>query len=625
MFSTLFVSSIAFPQWRSSDIPDSLKRNADAVIRRYATDIKVLRLNRMEITVNKVVTVLNEKGKDFADFSQYYDKNTRIDFVKGTLFNDQGKIVKKSKKSDFSDVSIMPDFTLYADSRMIYTQVYPTSYPFTIEYEYRIVVANTFAFPTWIPQYGYRIAIENATLRVNLVDSSMIRNKCFNISSPLVENNDDFGKVLIWEVNNLKPFEKEPYSPRSSDFLPEVLIAPNQFTYEGTTGSMISWQSYGKWVSELLVGRDDLSPKAKLNIHNLTAGVSDVKEMVRIVYKFLQSHSRYVSIQLGIGGFQPFPASDVEKYGYGDCKALTNYTRSLLSALGIESFYCEIGVGNARISFDDFSTINQTDHVFLCVPIEKDTVWLECTNQNTPFGYVSHVKQNQKALLVNGDSSRLVNLPRALPDVNIQVRTVELKVDSIGNIIGEMLTKDFGAEVENLFPEIWTSKKEQLEIIQRKYRIPGIVFKGFEYSIEEIPAIKATEKIFFTTSKMSSVTGKRIFLPFNPFASIGSVPAKSKKRITGVEVDECFTHYDTLVYSIPKGYDVESMPKSKFIDGMFGSYYFAVTVEGEKVITTRKYQQKRAKYPAKEYNNFIDFLAEISKQDKQSIVLVSKK
>jgi len=618
--SLLFASVAAYSQWKSSDIPDSLKRNADVVIRRYATDVRILSLDKQITTINKVVTVLNEQGKDFAEFREYYDRNSRIESIKVILYNDFGKVVKKYYIYDFSDVSIMPSFTLYDDSRMKYLQIYPLTYPYTVEYESKIVENNILLLPTWYPQLRYRMAVENSSLRVTLSDSNMIRCKSFNISPPIEEKDENYSKV--WEVTNLKAIEKEPYSPNAFDFLPAVFMSPNEFVFEGKLGNMQSWQSYGEWVSRLLIGRQDLSRKAKTDIQNLVKGVTDVKEKVRIVYKYMQSQTRYVGIQLGIGGFQPFPASDVEKNGYGDCKALSNYTSSLLDTIGIKSYYCEIGVGNTRINFKDFPSISQTDHIIVCVPIDKDTIWLECTSQNDPFGYVSHVKQGQKVLLVNGLESRLVNTPGAIADKNVQARTIVFKLDSLGDGSGKMKTSVSGAELENLMPEIWSSKKEQAEIIQRKYRIPGIIFNEYEYHVEDSSDINASETLSFKVKGFASQTGRRLFVPFNPFVQKLSVPSKSKKRLTKVFIDESYTHIDTLKYSLPRGFSIEFLPKTKTISNKFGLYSTSASVDGDKVIVIRKYQQNRGKYDAKEFNNLVDFLFDVSRQDNQSLVLI---
>ena len=80
-----------------------------------------------------------------------------------------------------------------------------------------------------------------------------------------------------------------------------------------------SWQQMGNWYRNLTSGRLDASPDIKQRVAALTASGTLLAKMMAIA-QFVQHDIRYVAIELGIGGFQPHPATDVFSHRYGDCK-----------------------------------------------------------------------------------------------------------------------------------------------------------------------------------------------------------------------------------------------------------------------------------------------------------------
>jgi hypothetical protein len=153
---------------------------------------------------------------------------------------------------------------------------------------------------------------------------------------------------------------------------------------------------------------------------------------VKALYAYLQSTTHYISIQLGIGGWQPLEAADVSRTGFGDCKALSNYMRAMLKVIDIPSYYTVISTKKERF-LSDYPNFTQANHVILMVPLANDTVWLECTSQTLPFGYIHRDIMGHDALAVGENDAFFCTLPRYQPLDNQEINTVDLYVSPDGH------------------------------------------------------------------------------------------------------------------------------------------------------------------------------------------------
>ena len=82
---------------------------------------------------------------------------------------------------------------------------------------------------------------------------------------------------------------------------------------DGNEGDLTSWKNFGNWYLNLSKGSINLTDETKNNLKQMVQGASGDKEKIKIIYKYLQQNFRYVSIQLGIGGYKPFEAAFVDK------------------------------------------------------------------------------------------------------------------------------------------------------------------------------------------------------------------------------------------------------------------------------------------------------------------------
>jgi hypothetical protein len=170
------------------------------------------------------------------------------------------------------------------------------------------------------------------------------------------------------------------------------------------------------------MGRDVLPDDIKKKVHELTDHLTDTRQKVYALYNFLQNNTHYISIQLGIGGWQPFPADYVATKRYGDCKALSNYMVALLKEAGIDGKYVVIYGGRDMPDLvGDFPSL-QGNHMITCVPLGKDSIWLECTSQTESPDFMGSFTGDRNAILIDADGGHIVHTPSYSAADNLQCR-----------------------------------------------------------------------------------------------------------------------------------------------------------------------------------------------------------
>ena len=335
------------------EIPDSLSNKANAIILKDKTDIQIISQEKMIEHYQTQILIKNKQADHLSEVVIFHDPYRNVNQVNLKFYNIFGKVLQKVTKKDFKDYAASGRSTLYSDSRaMVYTYT-PTTYPYIVEIDYTITSENTAFIPSWHPYPGYNISVLDS-------EYNLIYPPNFNLYK--VEKNLEKFKVISYDkvngisyfAENLPAIEHEPLSPGSNAITPWVKLAVDKFQLAGVKGTARSWEDFGHWMTtELLKGRNKLSDESVQKIKNMVAGVNDPVERAKIIYDYVQNKVHYINVAIGIGGWQPMPASEVDKLGYGDCKALTYYTKSLLDVAGVPSIYTVVYAGDAQKSIDE--------------------------------------------------------------------------------------------------------------------------------------------------------------------------------------------------------------------------------------------------------------------------------
>ena len=364
----------------ASQIVDSLTANANAVVRLNQLDITISSQRSMSIYIKRVVTVNNKYGLGAINAISGYDKSSSINTIEAIVYDAFGTEIKKIKRKDFKDQSAVDGVSLFSDDRVVFLDYTPITYPFTIEFTCESVTSNTAAIPKWFPISNYFTSVEKSNLSVYFPVDLGFKKKEFNFLNFHIKKTIDTSSQLSYTVENIVAQKPEDMSPDFVKIYPRVMMGLEVFNLEGVDGTAKNWKEYGQWFSEkILSGTDNLPEETISKIKTLVGTETDPINKAKIIYKYVQNKSRYISVQVGIGGFKPMLANDVDRLSYGDCKALSNYTRALLSAVDVPSYYTELyGDSDITDMESDFSSL-QGNHAILAIPNKNEYVFLECT------------------------------------------------------------------------------------------------------------------------------------------------------------------------------------------------------------------------------------------------------
>ncbi|MEM6841993.1 MAG: DUF3857 domain-containing protein [Bacteroidota bacterium] len=615
-----FSPSYASDDYRVSTIPKELTQDAHAVVRNREETFIIHSVDRATYQINQAVTILNKNGDNQGLLAVFYDPQRKVKNIQCTVYDAAGKEIKKVRNKDINDISAFSSFSIYEDNRVKYFDYNAPEYPYTVAYSYELEYDGLLDYRDWIPVDGFNVSVEKSIFSVTAPTDLSIRYHLQHSPEPKIwsENKQDFYQ---WELENYRAISQEKLRPNLFSIVPQVQLAPVQFSYEGYTGDQSSWQKIGKWINTLNNDRDQLPVTTQQEIKSLIVGISDTTEVIRNLYEYMQGKTRYVSIQLGIGGFQPFPAETVDRLGYGDCKALSNYMKSILAVAGIDSRYTLVNAGSsARRVIADFPSL-QFNHAILGVPLAQDTVWLECTSQTKPTGYLGDFTDDRHVLMVDETGGRLVKTTAYSASDNQQIRNSILSLDESGSGKLSVETSYSGQLYDDVANITRLNETEQKQAAYQQVDIPNFRITQFEYNLDKQRLPVATETMTIKVDQYASVSGKRWFFSPNVMTRLEELPANTKERTQPIVIRQAITEIDTTIIQIPENLYPEFTPEATEISSVFGSYRSEYQVGQGIIIYTRSFVRNEGTFDPESYQELLDFYQRVAKADRQQMVL----
>jgi hypothetical protein len=442
-----------------------------------------------------------------------------------------------------------------------------------------------------------------------------------NLRVPAAVTESGGRRVYAWIDRDVPRFEGEPFMAR-----------PNSVAVAVTLLAPLSWSQIGRWYAGLARGRYALSPEVERRLPEAFAGAATQEDSLRALHRWVAQDFRYVSLSLGIGGYQPRAPADVIRDQYGDCKDKATLFIAVARRMGLRAY--PVLLSSSGDAERDQPTPFQFDHMIAAVkrPRAPGYLFLDLTADLTPYGSLPPEVQGGFALIVRDDGTvEEVTLP--LDSLAANRSTVEIvgELTPEGTFSGTLTRTASGSRqyaLRQAFVRSYTPTERERLI----RAIANDVFSGASgdslvaFDGRDLRAEPRLTMVVRGARPTSSSGGTDIFtLPLDNFASqslVQDLESRGPRRFP-IDAEAVFGYFEVAAemrVTLPEGWRAR-LPRAVETTSVFGAYRAEYRQDGRVLTVRRRMSGARGVQPRERIGELIRWLRELSQDDVRFVVL----
>lgn len=578
--------------------------------------------NKGHLRVHRIFRIYNQAGKKYGFVLTKLNKFIKADKLKAELRNLDGEVIKKLSKDDIHEVSLFPGYVLYADDKTKYFDLSAATFPYVLEYSYEVKYKSLFYWPSWFPQR--EIPVERSIYALTVPQDFAFQVQQHNLKIEPVEEVEGGKRRLTFELTQIPPFEPEKNMPPEADHWMAAFFSPSRFDLDGYQGSTDSWDQIGKWYASLARKQYKLSSEKRQMIGEMAAHCSSARDTVKTIYRYIQRKTRYVAISLGIGGYKPREAESVITTGYGDCKDLTTLFIAMLRSIGREAFPVLTRTRDEGSVLVDFPS-NQFNHVIACVPLESDTLWLDCTCAYCPFGELPWQDEACRSLLVMEDTAALITTPTSSAEENTRHRSIHATLLPGGTLEIEGVISATGN-----FESYYRGLLNSYDPTEKREWLGGLIggyapnHKLVSSDFESVPDLDRPFSIGFAAelNGYATASGNELLLNPNLLSRVDAedVPREEERKYP-VDHTYAYATVDELILDIPEDFVATIVPDHSQLTSPCGSFQTTYHADSSQLTYKRSRTVTRRLVLPASFEDYKGFLGKVCTADQSFVVL----
>jgi hypothetical protein len=614
----------------------------DAVLLYSDQAVIVQSVDKIKTHVRLVYKILRPSGRDYGMAAVSFNPHRKITGLRGWCIPVQGKDYEvKDKEAVEVALPKIAGSELISDVKEKRLQIPAPDPGSVVGYEYEedeqpMVLQDVWMFQREIP---------GRELHYSLQLPSGWEYKASWINSAEIKPTPGGNNHWEWVMNDVKGIRKEAEMPPIEGVAGQMIVSffpPGGASRNGFTG----WLEMGNWYSNLTNGRRDASPEITQQVAALTASARTPLDKMKALAQFVQNDIRYVAIELGIGGWQPHAASEVFVHRYGDCKDKATLLSSMLSQVGIESFYVVINSERGYVTPEVPANVGGFNHVVLAIKLPANVsdlslvatiqhprlgtlLYFDPTNELTPLGEIGGYLQANYGLLVTSEGGELVELPRQPSAMNSIHRSGKLTLDPLGTLKGEISETRVG---DRAWAERWrlrtvTKSADQIKPIEDLLAGSLSLFNITQASVTNLNRTDQPfgfHYAFEARGYAKNAGGLLLVRPRVLGVKTSGLLETKEPRTFPIEFEGPSRDTDTFEIVIPAGYVVDDIPPPVDADYSFASYHAKTEVNGNLIHYSRTLEVKELSVPVARADDLKKFYRIIASDERNTVVLKTK-
>jgi hypothetical protein len=534
----------------------------------------------------------------------------------GTVISAEPSLVQES------DVPASMSSPVYTERRVIRASLSGVAVNTIVDYSYTIEELDPY-HPGDFHQWW------SVTTGLQVRRSRLILDVPAGLEPRVVERNLNFPRktevrngrrVMTWATGDLPRVKGEPFAADTNDITMAIEIsAPKE------------WSDVSRWYAGMANDRYPLSPEVAAKVAEVVADARTAEDTLRAVHRWVAQDIRYVSVSLGLGGYQPRQTGEVLATGFGDCKDKSTLFIGALRHLGFEAH--PVLVNSRGGVTPQLPSIHQFNHLIAVVQTDTGSVYTDLTHELMPFGELPYALQGEFGVVVLADgSAREVTMPRDPVERNVSSMRLVGAIDVSGRFTGVYEEYGRGIHAPGL-RELFSTPFDSTQADQFARGMASNFFDGavgdslVAFNGKDLQA-EPRLRVRIRDGRAVSSSGNTAILTF-PIQGMGGMisaaedlAAREPRRfpLDAEQVIGPTVGLSEISIRLPDGWRAR-VPPSVSASSAFGSYSSVYRQEGNELKLTRRLSGTIGIRPATAIDELIAWYREMGQDDVRFILI----